>query len=76
MGQWTVKWLQKVDPEKRLLWAARLFWGSLILGILSVVFLCDSWFERILMAISWGAITVTCADLLSTNDVRVKEEKV
>jgi hypothetical protein len=32
-----------------------------------------TWFEQILNAISWGAITITCADVLCTTDVRVQE---
>ena len=70
MSRWTIKWLKSIEPERRLLWAALLFWFSIFLGIMSVVFLCNSGFERVLMAISWGAITVTCIDIVATTDVR------
>jgi hypothetical protein len=73
MGRWTVKLLQNIEPDVRLLMAARLFWASIILGILSVLFICSSSFERVLMAISWGAITVTCVDIVATTDVRDNE---
>ena len=73
MGRWTVKWLKKTKPQTRLLLAARLFWASLFLGTLSTVFLCHSFFERVLMAISWGAITITCIDVIATTDVRDEE---
>lgn len=73
MARWTVLWLQRIKPEKRLQWAASLFWWTVILGVISVVFLCDTWFERTLMAISWGAITITCVDIVCTTDVRANE---
>jgi hypothetical protein len=75
VARWTIKWLQSLDPEDRLLYAARLFWVSLVLGILSTIFLCNTAFERVLMAISWGAITFTAIDIIVTADVRVKEEE-
>lgn len=74
LSRWTVRWLQKISPDKRLEWAASLFWWTVVLSILSVIFLCHTWFERTLMLISWWAITITCVDLVSTNDVRVREE--
>ena len=74
LGKWTVRWLKKIDPELRLLYAARLFWISIVLGIFCTAFLCDSWFERVLMAISWGAITITCVDIIVTADVRASNE--
>lgn len=76
MSRWTVHWLQSLKPEVRLVYAARLFWGSVVLGILSVAFLCNTGFERVLMAISWGAITITCVDIVCTTDVRAKEEEI
>lgn len=75
MARWTIRWLRKIKPERRLIMAARLFWWSIFLGILSIVFLCDNGFERVLMAISWGAITVTCVDIVATTDVRNEEGK-
>lgn len=70
MGAWTVRWLKRIEPPRRLLWAAWLFWASIVVGALSAVFLCHTWFERVLMGISWGAITVTCIDIVCTTDVR------
>jgi hypothetical protein len=73
MGKWTVKLLQRIEPEVRLRWAADLFWITILLGILSVLFICNSGFERVLMAISWGAISITCVDVVCTTDVRDNE---
>lgn len=75
MSNWTIRLLKCVDPEDRLHWAARVFWWSVVLGILSVVFLCSGWFERVLMAISWLAVNITCIDIILTTDVRAKEEE-
>lgn len=75
MSRWTIRWLQKIEPHKRLESAAKLFWLTIFLGCFSVIFLCDSWFERILMFISWAAITVTTIDIICTEDVRDKEEE-
>lgn len=74
MGRWTVRWLKTVKPERRLLWAALLFWWTVGLGIACTVFLCHTWFERVLMLISWGAITITCVDIVCTTDVRDETE--
>lgn len=70
MSRWTVSLLKRIDPDVRLQWAARLFWFSLIGGLLSTVFLARDSYERVLMAISWGAITITCVDVVLTADVR------
>ena len=74
MARWTVRWLKHIDPSRRLLWAARIFWLSILFGLISVVFLCNGWFEKVLMAISWGAITVTAVDIVCTSDVRDEAE--
>lgn len=50
-----------------------MFWGSILLGILSVLFLAQGGYERVLMAISWGAITITCIDVILTADVKADE---
>lgn len=73
MGHWTIKMLRKVDPETRLNVAAYLFWISLILGALSVVLLAKNSYEKVLMGISWGAINITCIDVILTADVRAEE---
>lgn len=70
----TVKLLQRISPQKRLELAASLFWWTIFLGVLSVVFLCHDWFQRILMIISWLAVTITCVDIVCTSDVRANEE--
>lgn len=67
---WTVKQLKKVSPERRLHIAAWLFWLSILLGILSTLYIAKDAFERILMAISWAAITLTAVDIILTADVR------
>jgi hypothetical protein len=76
MSRWTILWLQKISPIKRLEWAAGIFWWTVLLGLLSTIFLCHDWFQRILMIISWGAITITAVDIICTSDVRSKEEEL
>lgn len=76
MSRWTIKWLQRISPEKRLRWSASLFWWTILLGALSTIFLCKGWFQKILMMISWGAITITVVDIICTSDVRNKEEEL
>lgn len=73
MGRWTVQLLKRVSPEKRLQAAVWLFWLSLIGGAMSTAFLAESGYERVLMAISWGAISITCVDVVLTADVRDEE---
>jgi hypothetical protein len=70
VSRWTIRLLKRIDPEERLLWAARLFWFSIVGGIVSTVFFAEGGFQRIVMAISWVAITVTCTDVTLTADVR------
>lgn len=74
MGRWTIALLRRVSPERRVHAAAWLFWITIALGAVSVVFLATSPYERVLMAISWGAITITCGDLILTADVRDNED--
>lgn len=74
MGAWTVSLLRRVSPERRVHVAAWLFWLSVALGTASVVLLAQSPYERVLMAISWGAISITCADVILTADVRANED--
>jgi hypothetical protein len=76
ISKWTIRWLQKISPLKRLEWAANIFWWTVVLGILSTLFLCHGWFQRILMIISWGAITITAVDIICTTDVREVEDKI
>lgn len=46
---------------------------TLVGGVYSVIWISHDPFEKILMAISWGAITITCLDIVLTADVRVNK---
>lgn len=70
MGRWTVALIQKLTPQQRLIIAAYSFWFSILAGTFCTIFVARSWFERILMLISWGAITYTAWDIIMTADVR------
>lgn len=65
----------RVDPERRRAWAARILVGSLGGWVASHVVLQvldqGSFFNHVLNAISWWAVSLTCADILSTADVKV-----
>lgn len=45
---------------------------SVVGGVGFTIFVAHDPFERVLMAISWYAITITSADVLATTDVREK----
>jgi hypothetical protein len=75
MGRWTIMLLRRINPEARLHAAAYMFWISVLLGAASVLFLAQGGYEKVLMAISWGAISVTAIDVVLTADVRKEEEK-
>lgn len=66
--------LGRIEPEKRLRVAAWLFWLSILAGAYSVLFLAQGGYEQVLMGISWGAITITCVDVVLTADVRDNDE--
>jgi hypothetical protein len=70
VGRWTVHLLRRLDPAQRLHVAAWLFWLSILGGVLSTLLLAHSGYERVLMGISWGAITITTVDVVLTADVR------
>lgn len=70
LARLTIKWLKRTPPSTRLLIAAWLFWGSVLGGILSTILFANGFFERIVMAISWGAITITAVDIIQSSDVR------
>jgi len=74
VGQLTIQLLRKVDPEARLIIAAYLFWISIFAGIASCMWLASTWYEKVLMGISWGAITVTCMDIIVSADIRAEVE--
>lgn len=61
------------DPQVRFWAACGLFVLSIALGIWSTIVLCHDSFQRVLMAISWGAITITCLDIMATTDVRKEQ---
>lgn len=75
LGRITTRWLKRCPPETRLTAAGYLFWITTLLGALTTIFIADSPYERILMGISWGAITITCVDIVMTADVRDEEDK-
>ena len=61
------------DPQVRFYGAVVMFFLSIILGTYSTIALCHDNFQRVLMAISWGAITITAIDLMATTDVRKEQ---
>lgn len=61
------------NPEYRFRAAVAMFFISLIAGTYCTIALCHTGFERVLMAISWGAITITAVDLMATTDVRKEQ---
>jgi hypothetical protein len=69
-----IRWLGRLSPERRRLWAARLFIASLAGWAMSAVLLVElgqsAFFQQVLLAISWLAITITAADVICTTDVK------
>lgn len=61
------------NPKVRFYFAVVLFFLSVIGGIYSTLFLAKDGYEKVLMAISWGAITITALDLMATTDVRKEQ---
>lgn len=61
------------DPKHRFNAAVVMFVLSIVLGAWCTWALCHTGFERVLMAISWGAITITAVDLMATTDVRKEQ---
>lgn len=62
------------NPKFRFYGAVTLFFITIIMGIYSTVFISRNPFERVLMAISWGAITITSVDIMATTDVRKSQD--
>lgn len=62
------------NPKNRVVGAFVLLIVSTLAGVLSTMFLASSGYERVLMAISWGAIAITCVDILATTDTRQQFE--
>jgi uncharacterized membrane protein YoaK (UPF0700 family) len=63
-----------VNPRTRKRIAAAHLWVSIIAGVACTVFLTDDPYERVLIAISFYAITITAADAWLTADVRTEQE--
>lgn len=66
-----------MTPEQRRRAAALLLGLSILVGWPASWFLPDigpPWFERVLLWISFLAITFTCADVLATTDVRAETD--
>ena len=72
----TIKWLQRISPQRRLEWAAGLFWITFAASVICTIWLAHGAFQKILMFISWWAITITCVDICVTSDVRNEEDKL
>lgn len=70
-----IRLLERVSPEARRLVAANLLILSLLGWVISHYLLIklhqSTFFNHVVMGISWWAITLTCADILSTTDVKV-----
>lgn len=68
--------LQRTSPERRRVWAAWVLIASFFGWIGSHVVLValgeSSFFNHVLMGISWWAIVTTAADLIFTSDVRAE----
>lgn len=63
-----------MKPENRVKAAWVLLVLTAIGGVYSVIWVAQTSYEMILMAISWGAITITCLDIVATTDVRANED--
>jgi hypothetical protein len=74
MGRLTIKLLRRISPNQRLIGAAYLFWWSIVGGTISTVWIAQTANQKVLMAISWGAITITAYDVIVTSDVRAEQE--
>jgi hypothetical protein len=75
MGRFTIQLLRRLDPESRLLVAVYLFWSSILGGVYSCIWVASTAYEKILMGISWGAITITAVDVVVTSDVRAEQSE-
>ncbi len=66
-----IKYLK--NPRVRFWGAVGLFVISILAGIHSVLFIAHDPYEKILIGISWGAITLTALDIMATTDVRKEQ---
>ena len=62
-----------MNPKARVKGAWVLFFVTVILGVYCTIWVAKTSYERVLIAISWGAITITCVDIILTTDVRAKK---
>lgn len=63
------------DPQTRFWGAIILFFITILAGLHSIIFVAQSLYDKILIGISWGAISLTAVDIIATTDVRKEEEK-
>lgn len=64
----------EIKPQVRKNLAAIHFWVSLVAGIICTIFIAKDPFEKVLMGISFYAITITAWDVWQTSDVRTQQE--
>lgn len=62
------------DPKTRFYGAIVLLCISILAGIHSVLFIAKDPYERILIGISWFAITITALDIVATTDIKANKE--
>jgi hypothetical protein len=79
MNRFLLRRLDSIDPIKRRCYALALLEWSVVAYLLSAWAVYTqvglTWFEQIMLVISFGAIWVTCVDIICTTDVRVQEDK-
>lgn len=63
-----------MTPQARKRVALAHLVASVILGVLGVMFLASDPYEKVLLGISFYAITITAADAWLTADVRTEQE--
>jgi hypothetical protein len=63
-----------LSPAQKKRLAQIHFWASLVFGVLGVVFLAEDTYDRVLLGISFYAITITAWDVWQTADVRKEQD--
>lgn len=66
-----MNWIK--DPNNRVKASWVLLIVSILGGAYCTLFVAKDPFEKVLMAISWLAITITCLDVIATTDVRANK---
>lgn len=64
-----------MNPRTRVKGSWVLLVVSIVAGVYCTIAISRDAFERVLMAISWFAITITALDVLATTDTRAKQEE-